>query len=652
MTTPSEFTAATAADPSTPPAVLADIATHRPDLRATVAANPVAYPELLGWLRAQGDPAVAAAIDARSAQQRPAAGPPAPPAPPAPPVPDWQPAPEAQQGRDAQHTQPLWQKGEPGQPGQPDQTQQLWQASPAQQGQQPQQGYPAQSAWQQQAGQPQTGAQQTGQHAAGYPAGHQAQGYGQQPSQDAAWGQQPPQGDTWGQPPAGTSPKKSRKGLWIGVGAGVLVLLGAGAFAANHFWFSKVGGAATPEEAATQMIEGIASKDLVSVYGVTSPTEISQLTTAADLFDARMPDGDDVGDLTDAYKDYLDALDLTLDDLEVSSEDLGDGLAKVSITSGSLTVDADADKLADATIDLFDEIEGSSLWATLQEQGAEIPSDDEIRSSIDEAIADTLPATVTADDLTLDPADLGGDLGLDLGDDPISPFLVVVEEGGDWYVSPYLTLAEYSTLAAGVERGEMPGDDLAGAFDSPEAAGEGLVVGIKDYLETGTTTELAKALPLADRRALTLYGDLSSIDDQFFQDFQEELKDADVDATFSVRDEKDGVAWLKLESLEVSGSVEGTDFSVTLDAECIEAEADGETVEGCVDQVPLLEELGVTDLSLVAVEEDGSWYMSGAATWGDSSGLILSNVLRLKDEGKLDDPQWLEDSLGDLADMF
>ena len=627
MTTPSEFTAATAADPSTPPAVLADIATQRPDLRAAVAANPVAYPELLAWLRAQGDPAVAAAIDARGAQQGTAAGPPAPPAPP---VPDWQPAPDTQQGGDAQHTQPVWQKG--GQPGQQDQTQQLWQGSPAQQGEQPQQGYPAQSAWQQQTGQP--------------------QGYGQQNPQDAGWGQQPQQDAAWGQPPAGTSPKKSRKGLWIGVGAGVLVLLGAGAFAANHFWFSKVGGAATPEEAATQMIEGIAAKDLVSVYGVTSPTEISQLTTAADLFDARMPDGDDVGDLTESYKDYLDALDLSLEDLEVSSEDLGDGLAKVSITSGSLTVDADAERLADATIDLFDEIEGSSLWATLEEQGAEIPSDDEIRTSIDEAIAESLPATVTADDLMLDPADLGGDLGLDLGDDPIAPFLVVVEEGGDWYVSPYLTLAEYSSLAAGVERGEMPGDDLAGAFDSPEAAGEGLVVGVKDYLETGTTSELAKALPLADRRALTLYGDLSSIDDQFFQDFQEDLKDVDVDASFSVRDEKDGVAWLKLESLEVSGSVEGTDFSVTLDAECIEAEADGETVEGCADQVPLLEELGVADLSLVAVEEDGSWYMSGAATWGDSSGLILSNVLRLKDEGKLDDPQWLEDSLGDLADMF
>lgn len=598
MTSPSEFTPAHAADPAIPPSILADIATHRPDLRAAVAANPVAYPELLEWLRAQGDPAVLAAIAGRTAATAPVAVPPVPPAPPS--AGGWEP--EQAQPQTGQ-TQPVWQG----------------------QGQ----GY----------GQPQVSGQ-------GDAFGHTA--YGQVPAGQAA----PSAAGAWGQPPAGASRKTSRKGLWIGVGAAAVVLLAGGAFAANHFWFSKVGGAATPEGAATQMIEGVASKDLVAVYGVTSPAEISQLSTAMRLFDDRMPDGDDVEDLTGAYQDYLDALDVTLEDLEVSSEALGEGLAKVSITSGSLTVDADADRLADATIALFEQVEGSSLWPTLREQGAVMPSEAEIRSSIDEAVSETFPATVSADDLALDPRDLGDDLGLDLGTEPISPFLVVVEEGGDWYVSPYLTVAEYGTLAAGVERGQMPGADLAGAFDTPEAAGQGLVLGLKDYLETGTTSELAKALPLADRRAFSLYGDLSSIDDQSFQDFQEQLRDVDVDATFSVRDEKDGVAWLRLDSLEVSGSVEGTDFSVTLDAECFQAEADGESVEGCADQIPLLEELGVTELSLVAVEEDGSWYLSNAATWGDSSGIILSNVLRLKDEGKLDDPQWLEDSLGDLADAF
>lgn len=635
MTTPSEFTASHAADPSIPPATLAEIATHRPDLRAAVAGNPVAYPELLDWLRAQGDPAVAAAIDARTAAPlRPVA----PPAPPAPPVP---PAPERAHGAQGAPTERLQQ-------AQPDQTQQLWQ-KPAQQPQQPQEPGGQQAGGPQGAGQPAYGVPPQGY---GQQGAYGQQGFAQQPGSPAGYGQPPQPQGAWAAQPAAGGPKKSRKGLWIGVGAGVLVLLGAGAFAANHFWFSKVGGASTPEEAATQMIEGVASKDLVAAYGVTSPSEVSQLTTAADLFDARMPEGDDLGDITGAYEDYLEALDLTLDDLQVSSEELGDGLAKVSITSGSLTVDADADKLTQATVDLLAEVEGSALGATLQEQGVPMPTESEIRDAVEQGVAESFPATVTAEDLTIDPSDLGGDLGLDLGDDPISPFVVVVEEGGDWYVSPYLTFMEYSAMAAGVERGAMPGTDLEGAYDTPEAAGEGMVLGIKDYLETGTTAELAKALPLADRRAFSLYGDLSSMDDESFRDFQEQLREVDVDASFSVRDEKDGVAWLRLESLEISGSVEGTDFSVTLDAECIEAEADGETVEGCADQVPLLGELGITDLSLVAVEEDGSWYMSSAGTWGDSSGIVLSNVLRLVDEGKLGDPKWLEDSLGDLADMF
>ena len=55
-----------AADPRTPGETLARIAYERPDLRATIAANPAAYPELLTWLGAFGDPQVNAAIAART----------------------------------------------------------------------------------------------------------------------------------------------------------------------------------------------------------------------------------------------------------------------------------------------------------------------------------------------------------------------------------------------------------------------------------------------------------------------------------------------------------------------------------------------------------------------------------------------------------
>jgi hypothetical protein len=77
-TTPPAELAATAADPSTPLATLAEIAGAWPTLRAAIAANPSTYDDLLAWLGNLGDPAVDAALAARAAA---AASPPPPPPP-------------------------------------------------------------------------------------------------------------------------------------------------------------------------------------------------------------------------------------------------------------------------------------------------------------------------------------------------------------------------------------------------------------------------------------------------------------------------------------------------------------------------------------------------------------------------------------------
>lgn len=60
------YDAQIAADPSTPLAVLADIAATEAALRPYVAANPSTYPELLAWLGALGDPAVDEALRGRA----------------------------------------------------------------------------------------------------------------------------------------------------------------------------------------------------------------------------------------------------------------------------------------------------------------------------------------------------------------------------------------------------------------------------------------------------------------------------------------------------------------------------------------------------------------------------------------------------------
>ena len=605
MTNPSDFSLAQAADPSTPAALLGEIATHRPDLRAAVASNPTAYPELLDWLRSFGDPAVDAALAARGgaapvaqgyANQQ-----------------DW-----AQPAQPAQQTQPV----QPAQPGyQSAQDPSVTQPLPT--------GYGAYSAY--------------GVTPTTPPAGAPASQWG--PPASAAAGQWSPGGQwdasgqsatgensAWGQPaPART---KSRRGLWIGIGVvGALVVAG-GAFAANALWFSKVGGAKTPEAAVTQMLDAAVSKDLVGMYGVTSPSEFENTTMALDLFTKQVGAyGDlDIDALVDVYEDYVDAFDLNLDGLEVEVEEIEDGLAKVNIVAGELTVDADADALSEATIDAMAEFDGllSELFSV---SGSPLPTDAEIRDEIGTAVAETFPVDVSADDLE-------------------DPFLMVVREGGSWYVSPTLTVLEYGAIAEGVERGTLPSGDLAGQFDSPEAAADGLVAGMTEYVATGDEDTLLKLLPLADRRALSLYGNFDEVDVAEFDDLQEMLENGEMDASFTVRDEGDGVAWLQLDTFSFAGDVDGVSGSLTIDGECLSADVEGQLVNACLDDVPALKELGLGDLSLIAVEEDGSWYISYAGTAGDSSGILLANLLRLHDEGKLTDMQWWMDNLGVLGDQL
>ena len=611
MTNPSEFTPAQAADPSTPAALLGEIATHRPDLRPAVASNPTAYPALLDWLGSFRDPAVDAALASRGA----AAGGPAQPE---------QSVPVAQD---------------------PALTQQI----PTSQTSPVYGGYGSVPAATAPAGQwgPPAAAQGSLQQSSSQQGGFQQGGFQQGGFQQDAYQQ-----GAWAQPQPAT--KKSRKGLWIGIGvAGALVVSG-GAFAANALWFSKVGGAATPEEAATQMIEAAVAKDLVALYGVTSPTEFDTMSTAYALFSDRMESSSDLEleSVTDAYKDYFEAFDLELDGLEVEVEELEDGLAKVSITAGDLTIDADADKVSEATVALLEDLGDGPFGELVDLSGGSIPSDSEIRDDVTTAVEETFPVDVSVEDLQIDPAELGSELGLDLGDEPIDPFLIVVEEGGDWFVSPTLTFLEYGAMSQGIERGSLPSADLAGQYDTPEAAAEGLVTGLMEYAESGDQDAYLSALPLGDRRAMSLYADTDLSSMEGYDELQEALDATEVTASFSVREEDDGVAWLQVESLTITTEIEGTTGSFELDAECFSADVDGEQVDGCLADIPALEQLGIGDLSLIAVEEDGSWYISYAGTVGDASGVLASNALRLYEEGHLTDEEWWMDNLGVLGDQL
>lgn len=526
----SDLFAALVTNPATPPAQLAVVATERPDLRVHVARHPAAYPELLAWLRAQGDPAVVAAVDARTG------------------------------GTPAAHAQA---------------TASSWLPQPGQ-------------TWQ-----PSGGAAAT--PVLGAP---------------ATWGPgAPTNGETATVEPYGAAPgRSSRRGLLVGA-AVLVVVLGAGGFAAWTLVLSKLGGARTPEAAVTRLLEGAARKDLLQAYGVLAPSEVSLLSGFVEPFaqaqTARTPDLD--------LAPILDELDVDLEGLRVSSDEVDDGLAKVEVTDGTLTIDGDPEKIVDAVLDVY-RTEPASRWADELAEG---------RDELVEELDARLPWTVDAADL----------VWRDSEDAEHGAFLMAVREGRRWYVSPMMTLGEYGLVADGRQRGAMPGaaPRLASAAD----AGDALLAALPSAA-AGDLSALADVLPTAERRLVAVY-----------------LQPRTQGSGSTLTVDEGGLTTTELDAdrvrLQPDGLVLTADGERTrLDGTCVTTLGDGGDEAGrwCFADLASAAELGLDELGVVAVREQGGWRVSALATAADAWATVAANLVRLQDEGKLDDDDWLTGALG------
>jgi len=551
--------AAIAAHPQAPAAELARIVNQRPDLRAIVAGNPAAQPALLDWLASLQDPAVDAALAGRRTQPAPPPQAPAPqaaPAAPAAPATSWAP-----------------QTTSAGQSWAP-------QGAPRPAAPQP----PAAPAW------------------------------GQQPPAAApAWGEQPSfaaVGTATGVldvplQPYESEPRSSRKKLWIGLAVTAVVLIGAGAGAAYLMVFSKLGGAESPEAAVTQLIEGAVHKDGIAMYGVLAPSEVSSLGDMVSPVSAATDGGTD----PDQLLDLLGALDIDLTGLSTSSETIGDGLAKVSVTGGKLTVDGDSKEIVAQLAKVYGPMLGTSGM-----------SDDETSAMWDEAATEldkNLPWSVDAADLTW-----STDAGIN------HPFLVSVKEGGSWYVSPLMSVGEYIFVSGSdLTRGAMPSTDSKGAA-SPEEAGTAFAQALGD-LFTGDAGPLADVLPRAEARFAAVYGQawLDDADDGSFEDVP-----TVEEATFSSKPIGGDLARLAATKLVFGGS-----DPLTIEGTCATDESGTKT---CLADNPTAKQLGLDQVGLVAVKSDGGWHVSVLATLGDASRIVADHIRSAKDAGTFD-----EDSL-------
>ncbi len=580
MTEHPDLAAVRAADPTTPGEVLAELAYERPDLRPVVAANPAAYPGLLTWLAALGDPQVDATLAWRRAQgARPAPTAPQPwaaaPAPAPTPLPEPAPAPQPERG-----------------------------AAPAAWTPQPDAQWPAYGAA------PAPGLPGASSPSWGAPEGATPQGA----FASGSWATQTVPVE-WAAPePA----RRSRRGLWIGLTAAAAVLVLGGVAAAYFLVFDKLGGASSPEAAVTGLIEGIGDKDSLAVYGMLSPAEVTDFRTVNDALSDLTTADEQSAEMRQLFTDALDEVDLTLDGLEVSVEQVDDGLAKVSLTSGRLTVDGDPERIADALV--------QALTPLAETQGFDVA---EARAELVQELSAQLPYTIDVRDL--DATDAAGDA--------VDPFLMAVEEDGDWYVSPLMTLGEYAAVSGGVARGPMPGTADVTAFDTPEAAAAGFADAL-EAVSAGDVDALVAVLPESERRFVSVYG-------RALEESDSEGAFTVEAADFTVRDSADGRAALTIANLVVR-MTDPDGYEVTLHDDCYAAEPNsdwGTPSAGCLSDIPLARELGVQDLALIAVQEPEGWHVSMLASAADSMGVIGRNMIRLEQSGVLEDEGWWEQML-------
>jgi hypothetical protein len=217
------------------------------------------------------------------------------------------------------------------------------------------------------------------------------------------------------------------------------------------------GGADDAEGAVRQLADAIEHEDPLAAVDVLNPDEIRSLRSTVDTVSQRAKELELVNDAAAPFA----GVDLTVNNLGLSTEELAPGYVKVSVTDGEIDSTINRDGLADLIA----------------------------RRTNDPSYASQL----RREDLIADGHD---------------PFVVVIERGDGWYISPAYTVLEYIRVL-----NDLPAADYGSAVTSapgaasPEAAAEDALRAFSAG-DWGRLFELSapNELPLYDYRTPFLQG--------------------------------------------------------------------------------------------------------------------------------------------------
>ena len=452
----------------------------------------------------------------------------------------------------------------------------------------------------------------------------------------AAMGTPPPP------PPARASGKRRRK-KWVPIAAVLAAVLavGGGAFAVYTYLTQR--GAASPDEVMSTVSQAIVDKDIISMFKMVSPSEIDTVADSADAIrdggsDSRKGSSKaDPGALLskDAINNYLEALDVSSSEMTYSVDQKSDDLAIATISSWHLDVSVDQ-SLADTLRTRYQSAKGSSLT----------DEEEEFFSNLDFS------------DLSYD-GDFAEDFNEDFNNEGIPLEIVMIKEDGRWYISPLLTSAQwsYQTQTKWDDDVESPNydadfDSVKGA-DSPEAAVQNLTEAILDARRPSDMLDdsVTGLLSLPERRLAMVYGPVMIGDDAKFSERASENVKIDWDLTST--DIGGGQSVVQPGNSTITLNPDDDDEKITFEFEGNTMKVTTPASDNNTASVDFTRQLEDPDrLGVVVEKSDGTWHVSSSGTIVNIFSLRPSERALDKFSDTLEDLGVDSDDSDELADTI
>ena len=257
-----------------------------------------------------------------------------------------------------------------------------------------------------------------------------------------------------------------------------LVVIGGGAFALTRF-LPGAGGFATPNALANSISSAFDSNKLANLAPALAPSELEAATLWQKDYKANGK-----ADWTklmspEALADYIGQIDISKSAIEHTVDEKSDNLSLITITKweGEITVKPE---LADKFRENYEKAKGDKLTAD------ESKMFDDLKREISEEpnySGNILQGLFNTDKLTL----------------------VSVKEGGKWYISPVMTMAEQMVSYSSVTPNYGADFTNVEGAKSPEEAVSGMVDALRNGAGMGDK-DFYRFLDLPERRVAAVYG--------------------------------------------------------------------------------------------------------------------------------------------------